>query len=176
MSSVPGVGPTLGARLHELERYAVWGAAMKARAEGRVRRGWRRPLVTYSLTPEDVRLARRGVRVLADVLLAAGAAGVYPGLPGFVPVITTREHAARIEEAGSLNPRDYTMSMTHLFGTARMGRDARENVVRPDFRHHHVDGLYVADSSVFPTNLGVNPQISIMMLASRCAAFVHSRK
>ena len=175
-SRVPGVGPSFRARLQELQRYAVWGAAMKARAEGRVRRGWRRPLVTYSLTPEDVRLARGGGRVLGDVLLAAGATEIYPGVPGFDAVVTSRERLARLEEVGSLNPRDYTMSMTHLFGTARMGSDARENVVRPDFRHHHVDGLYVADSSVFPTNLGVNPQIAIMVLASRCATFVHSRK
>ena len=59
--------------------------------------------------------------------------------------------------------------MTHLFGTARMGSDPRASVVRPDFRHHHVDGLYVADSSVFPSNLGVNPQIAIMALAQLCA-------
>jgi len=42
-------------------------------------------------------------------------------------------------------------------------------VVRPDFRHHTVDRLYVADSSVFPTNLGANPQIPIMAMATLCA-------
>jgi choline dehydrogenase-like flavoprotein len=61
------------------------------------------------------------------------------------------------------------MSMTHLFGTARMGADRATSVVRPDFRHHTVAGLYVADSSVFPTNLGVNPQLPIMAMAARCA-------
>jgi choline dehydrogenase-like flavoprotein len=61
------------------------------------------------------------------------------------------------------------MSMTHLFGTARLGSDPRSSVVRPDFRHHHVDGLYIADSSIFPTNLGVNPQLPIMALAALCA-------
>jgi choline dehydrogenase-like flavoprotein len=30
---------------------------------------------------------------------------------------------------------------------------------------HDVAGLYVMDASVFPTNLGVNPQHSIMALA-----------
>jgi choline dehydrogenase-like flavoprotein len=64
------------------------------------------------------------------------------------------------------------MSMTHLFGTARMGSDPRTSVVRPDFRHHATEALYVADSSVFPTNLGVNPQIAIMALADLCAARV----
>src|SRR5262249_29406707 len=50
-----------------------------------------------------------------------------------------------------------------------MGRDPATNVVRPDFRHHTIESLYVADSSVFPTNLGVNPQIPIMALATLCA-------
>ena len=59
--------------------------------------------------------------------------------------------------------------MTHLFGTTRMCSDRERGVVRPDCRHHDVESLYVADSSVFPTNLGVNPQITIMTLASICA-------
>jgi choline dehydrogenase-like flavoprotein len=41
--------------------------------------------------------------------------------------------------------------------------------VRPDLRVHDVEGLYVMDASVFPTNLGVNPQHSIMALAWRAA-------
>ena len=65
--------------------------------------------------------------------------------------------------------RQYLPNVVHLFGTARMGGDAATSVVRPDFRHHTVAGLYVADSSVFPTNLGVNPQIPIMAMAARCA-------
>jgi len=43
------------------------------------------------------------------------------------------------------------------------GRDA--GVVAPDFRVHDTDNLYVVDASVFPTNLGVNPQLAIMALA-----------
>ena len=50
-----------------------------------------------------------------------------------------------------------------------MCSDRERGVVRPDCRHHDVESLYVADSSVFPTNLGVNPQITIMTLASICA-------
>jgi long-chain-alcohol oxidase len=53
-----------------------------------------------------------------------------------------------------------------------MGSRPEASVVRPDFRHHTTEGLYVADSSVFPSNLGVNPQIPIMALASLCAEHV----
>jgi choline dehydrogenase-like flavoprotein len=33
-----------------------------------------------------------------------------------------------------------------------------------------VDGLYVADGSILPTSLGVNPQVAIMAVATRVAA------
>ncbi len=168
-SRLPGVGAEFARRIAELDRYAVWGAAIRANARGRVRPGRTRPLVTYSLTPDDTRRVRRAVRILGETLLAAGAVEVYPGVPGFEAVVRDRATMARFEAAGSLTPSDYVMSMTHLFGTARMGGDAATSVVRPDFRHHTVAGLYVADSSVFPTNLGVNPQIPIMAMAARCA-------
>jgi choline dehydrogenase-like flavoprotein len=67
------------------------------------------------------------------------------------------------------DPRHFSFISTHLFGTARMGLDPRASVVGPDFQSHEVRGLYVVDSSVFPTNLGVNPQHSIMAM-SRLAA------
>ena len=60
-------------------------------------------------------------------------------------------------------------AITHMFGTTRMGTDAATSVVGGDFRHHVVDQLYVADSSVFPSNLGVNPQVAIMAMATLCA-------
>ena len=75
----------------------------------------------------------------------------------------------RLELHGPRHAAAYTAAITHMFGTARMGADPARSVVRPDFRHHHVDQLYVADSSVFPSNTGVNPQISIMALATLCA-------
>jgi hypothetical protein len=56
-----------------------------------------------------------------------------------------------------------------MFGTCRMGSHPANSVVRPDFRHYGVERLYIADSSVFPTNIGVNPQIPIMALATICA-------
>lgn len=171
-SRVPGVGRSFAARIAELDRYAVWGTAIKARGEGSVRDMGGRTQVFYSLHADDVIKVRRAVRVMGDLFLAAGAREVYPGVHGFDPVVRDPTTMARFEKDGPLAARAYTMSMTHLFGTARMGSDPRTSVVRPDFRHHRVDRLYVADSSVFPTNLGVNPMVPIMTLASICASHV----
>jgi choline dehydrogenase-like flavoprotein len=42
-------------------------------------------------------------------------------------------------------------------------------VVDPDGRVWDTQDLYVADGSVLPTSLGVNPQLSIMTVATRIA-------
>jgi choline dehydrogenase-like flavoprotein len=46
-----------------------------------------------------------------------------------------------------------------------MGVDPATSVIRPDGRAHGVEGLYLADSSIFPTSLGVNPSITTMAMA-----------
>jgi cholesterol oxidase len=58
----------------------------------------------------------------------------------------------------------------HVLGGAVMGRDATDGVV--DARHEVFGhpGLYVADASVIPANLGVNPSLTITALAERFAA------
>ena len=44
--------------------------------------------------------------------------------------------------------------------------DPKKGVVRSeDLRHHQIDNLHVVDGSVFPTSLGVNPQMSIYGLS-----------
>jgi choline dehydrogenase-like flavoprotein len=46
-----------------------------------------------------------------------------------------------------------------------MGHDPRASVVKPTTEAHDLPGLYVADSSTFPTNMGVNPQHAICALS-----------
>jgi choline dehydrogenase-like flavoprotein len=62
------------------------------------------------------------------------------------------------------------MVMTHLFGATRMAKDPRQGVVDTRFQTHECEGLYVVDSGVFPTNLGVNPQHTIMAMARLAAS------
>lgn len=170
---LPGVGPAFGRELDRLDHYAYFGAAIRAEARGRVRLGFRgRPRVDYRLTAGDAVKMRRGVAVLGRLLLAAGAEHVLPGVHGFDGVVSDPERLDQLEAEGPLSARAYQSVITHMFGTARMGSDRSRSVVRPDFRHHDVDRLYVADSSVFPSNTGVNPQTSILALATLCGRHV----
>ena len=43
---------------------------------------------------------------------------------------------------------------------------ARVAVIGPSGEAHGVRGLFLADSSIFPTSLGVNPQLTTMVMAT----------
>ncbi|MBC7173276.1 MAG: hypothetical protein H5U40_12635 [Polyangiaceae bacterium] len=68
-----------------------------------------------------------------------------------------------------LDPRRYVAVLSHLFGGAIMGRDPRTSVCDGRGRVHGYEGLLVVDAAVMPSNLGVNPQHTIMGLAMHFA-------
>ena len=52
-------------------------------------------------------------------------------------------------------------------GTAGMDASPRRGVVGTDGAVHGAAGLYVADGSLFPSSIGVNPMMTIIAMASR---------
>jgi choline dehydrogenase-like flavoprotein len=162
---VPGVGAELAERLSQLGHVAVWAAQVRAEAEGTVREGWGgADRVRFTMTPNDMAAARKASALIARMLFEAGAREVWPGVFGVPSVLRSIDEVDLLDRA-PLEPRCWSFIATHLFGAARMGVEPRSSVVDPDFRVHDVDGLYVVDSSVFPTNLGVNPQHTIMAMS-----------
>jgi choline dehydrogenase-like flavoprotein len=55
----------------------------------------------------------------------------------------------------------------HQMGTTRMSRLPKDGVVDADCRVHTVGNLYLAGASVFPTGGGINPTLTLVMLALR---------
>ena len=165
-----GVGQTLADGLDELAYQAHWGAAVRATSEGTVTPSSRDGVrVGYAMRRADMEKIRRGVATLCRLMLAAGAERAYPGIVGWPNEVDSQEAVDRLEAEAPLDASKYRSVITHMFGTCRMGTDPEHAVVAPDCQHHHVARLFVADSSVFPTNTGVNPQTSIMTLAGICA-------
>ncbi len=61
----------------------------------------------------------------------------------------------------------------HPVGTVRMGPlDDPMSPLDPRLRVKGVDGLRVADASVFPAHTTVNPNITVMLVGERCAELV----
>lgn len=56
------------------------------------------------------------------------------------------------------------LSTTHMQGSAPMGTVVDDHGRSPD-----IEGLYVADSSLIPTSLSVNPSLTVMALAAKVA-------
>lgn len=160
---LPGLGAEFKKIMDDYARLGNVGCAVVAEAEGRVRLFGNSPVITYSLTKNDMASLRKGLRVLAEVMFAAGAEQVLPGIFGLPPRVG-RDELDKIAEA-PLKNQCYTMVVTHLFGTARIGEDPAKSVVGHDFQVHDTRGVYVLDSSFFPSNIGVNPQHSIMGFA-----------
>lgn len=165
---LPGAGARFAKRLAELPHVANWAVALRAEAEGRIRPHWLLgDMVTYDLSPSDLKRLRDAIGRLAAMHFAAGAREVVTGIAG-LPETITADRVDLIRDA-PLDPRCYSLVMTHLFGGCRAGADPSTSVVDPTLKVHGIDGLYVMDASVFPTNTGVNPQHSIMSVATVAA-------
>jgi cholesterol oxidase len=63
-----------------------------------------------------------------------------------------------------------TSTTAHILGGATMGRTPEEGVCDPQGRVFGHPGLYIADGSLVPANLGVNPSLTITTLAEHVMA------
>lgn len=176
---IPGIGEEFAGRLARIDNLGVWVVQFRSEAEGIVKPGLFGEQVTFSPTTRDMENVRFAVAKIARMMFEGGAEEIWPGIFGLPAVLTDVDQVKLIEE-GPTDPRAYSMVATHLFGATRMGPSSASSVVTPDFESHEVKGLYVVDSGVFPTNLGVNPQHGIMAmsrlattrLAERASKFV----
>ena len=125
------------------------------------------PVIRYWLGDADVAHIKRGLDVLAQIFFAAGARRVHLPVAGF-DVLESVDDLARLRRA-KLHAWDLDLSAYHPLGTARMGRDPASSVVGADHQCTTRRGLYVVDGAAVPTALGVNPQVTIMALATRAA-------
>jgi len=72
---------------------------------------------------------------------------------------------AEVKAAGVTSPDPMTMGSAHQMGTCRMSSGPKAGVVDSLGRVWGTRGLYVADSSCFPTASGVNPMVTTMAIA-----------
>jgi choline dehydrogenase-like flavoprotein len=164
---LPGTGVEHQERVLAYDRIGSTGVHLSDRSAGRVglaRDGSLR--VTYRLMRDDAARLTFGIARAAELFYAAGASEVYPQIAG-VPTIP----ASRIAdlEASPPEPSALRLEAFHPMGTARMDADPAAGVVGTDGAVHGAEGLYVADGSLLPSSIGVNPMMTIIAMASRVA-------
>ncbi len=154
--ALPLTGRRHAEAMANYRRLAQFGLMVSDRSRGSVRALAGRPIIRYELVEEDVARFRSGLERMEELFRAAGAREVYLPLPQGV-------------EPAAARARDLKPMAFHPLGTARAAARPADGVVDGDLRLHGVEGVHVADGSVVPSALGVNPQLTIMALATRLA-------
>lgn len=172
--AAPGMGADLAGNLKQLSHTAahiallvdgfhddVAGGVVKLRPSGA-------PLLSYDMSERLWRGIRDAVKAMARVQLASGAeASMTTHDPPCI--LRTEADIARIDGYPFATNRAVVFS-AHVMGGLGLGDDPKRGCVNSsDFRLHGIDNLHVVDGSLFPTSLGVNPQLSIYGLARLAA-------
>ena len=134
-----------------------------------------RPVVHYTFMPDTIEAMVRATRASAKIFFAAGALRVHA--PSAEAPLIERRDAARVDEliaAEHFLPGKVSVSAAHLMGGCGMGRDPSGSVTDGWGRVHGLPWLRVADASLFPDSLEINPYLTIMALADRVAEGIRS--
>jgi hypothetical protein len=168
------VGQPLVDMMEQYRNLAIFGFMIQDMSRGRVLPGaGGSPLILYSMSRLDARRMQRGIEILCDVFLAAGAKRVYPFVQGQYEIGSRRDLDQLRRRR--LMPGDFEVTSYHPLGTCRMGADPARSCVGPDHQAHHVRSLYVVDGSALPSSLGSNPQLTIMAMALRAGEIIDSQ-
>jgi long-chain-alcohol oxidase len=176
--NMTGFGAAHSAMMHAFPRQQqiLVLACDKAIAENRIevdRDG--RPVVHYRFTPSVVESMVRATRAAARIFFAAGAVRVHA--PSADPPYIERSDAGRVDDliqARHFKPGKTTVSAAHLMGGCGMGESAADSVTDAWGRVHGMPWLRVADSSLFPDSVEINPYLTVMALADRAAEAIGS--
>jgi choline dehydrogenase-like flavoprotein len=122
--------------------------------------------VRYPLAPEDLRKLATALRRLCELLLAAGATSLYPGILDFSP-LKSEDDLNRIPAV--LPRRGTSLTAVHVLSSCPMGEMPGRCAADSFGRVHEHPNLMINDASLLCSPSGVNPQGTIMAFARRNA-------
>ncbi len=160
---MPGHGAAHRALMNRYDHIAVFTAMIHDRTRGVVRpSGDLEFSVDYWSGPEDRAELTFGLARCVQLLFAAGATRVHVPTD---PVLTlSPSDSLEPVVALDLQPGRMDITAVHPMGSVPMGDDSAQAAVDSQGRHHHLEGLWVCDGSLFPTSIGGPPQLSIYAL------------
>ncbi len=154
-------------------RASTCGVMISDSSRGRVIPIGRRQIVRYDVGAEDAARFKFALERTVELYWAAGARSVMVPVRG---VPTLRDGAVEPLRRHPVPATSLTKPLAfHPLGTARASADPARSVVDPGLAVRGFEGLYVADGSVVPSALGVNPQVTIMALATWLAVRLAGR-
>jgi choline dehydrogenase-like flavoprotein len=155
-------------RMSSYRRYAMAGVMVGTPPSGRVyldRKG--RTRISLGFGRAEIDRLKSGIRRTAEIYFAAGAKRVLPAT--FKDLELTGIADLRYLDDLIRAPDDLVLGSAHPQGGNPMNVDPEKGVIGADYRVHGFENLFVADASVFPSNILANCQATVMAV-SHCAA------
>ena len=133
---------------------------------------------SYAMTDErDIAGFRKALRVMAKLHEAAGAEEMWFGQ---TPRVWKRgeDVDAWMDEIDAIpiGAGGLQIGSAHQMGSARMGTDPATSVAKPTGELHDTAGVWIGDTSAFPTPSGANPMLTCMALAHRTAEHISGQR
>ncbi|MDP9041256.1 MAG: GMC family oxidoreductase, partial [Bacteroidota bacterium] len=156
----------------EYNRMACTGVLVGTASDATVRmKGLLGRDISYERSEEDFNSLMEALTLVSKIYLNAGATRVMPNTFNYYEykTIPDLEERLRKDVKGS---RDISTGSGHPQGGNVMSNDPATGVVDSNFKVFGFENLFVCDASVFPTSLGVNPQITVMSLAHYAAPII----
>ncbi|MDH4261789.1 MAG: GMC family oxidoreductase N-terminal domain-containing protein [Spirochaetia bacterium] len=125
--------------------------------------------IYYKLSDADAANMLLGLKTLAEVQTAAGATELilpFRSLTKPFPVRKGQDFSWILSES---QENFFAVGSAHPQGSIQASADLKTGAVAPNFELYGHKNIFVMDASVFPTALGVNPQITTMAVIMRAA-------
>jgi choline dehydrogenase-like flavoprotein len=168
-TALPGFGAEHARAMAALPFLARAVVVLRDRARGHVELDAEgRAAVHYAAGAGDLERLRDGLRALARIYLAAGAEEVFLPVNELAPVRSEADLTALDGYTLRASAVSFLYAV-HLFGGTPMGGSREAGACDEAGRVWDVRGLYVSDAASLPSNIGVNPQITILANALRIA-------
>ncbi len=164
--AIPTFGIDHKRMMKEYNRYTMAGIMTRDEPTGKVSISDNgNPKLDYNLSVQTIDDMARGMAIVAKMWFDVGATSVITSHMD-IPELKTKADIPKIKDAVRSNPGGLLVGSAHPQGGNRMGDIPDECVVDSDCKVFGFKNLYVCDASVFPTALGVNPQLTVMALAT----------
>ncbi|MGE0707390.1 MAG: GMC family oxidoreductase N-terminal domain-containing protein [Planctomycetota bacterium] len=168
--TLPYYGDELREIMDGYSRMLIAGMLLEDTETGVVRDLAGRPQAFYQLSDLDAERLVHGTALLCELLFEVGARRIvlpFEGIPDLRgPEDVRRLYAQKVDKARM------EVVTVHIMGTCAAGEDRARHVCDSYGRVYDAEGLVVADASLFPSPIGVNPMETIMALATRNAAAI----
>ncbi len=124
------------------------------------------PILDYTVSDSVKKSLVHAIQTSASIFFEAGCThAMLPGSSKNIVYAEDIKNITSIIQEKYLSFSKTTLSSAHPQGGCIMGADSHETMVNPQGNLWGIDNIFVADASLFPTSVKVNPYETVMLLS-----------